>query len=610
MRSLYLSLRKGFKIKIVPKATTKDQFLDIVDKLRLIPVIEFVKEADKKYYLSSIHHYKSIFKIAKENGIEIFITDKLEECVNRFNIKKQSIEKARLNDKFDSSLWTDDPTCKLLPYQAKAVNCIWRARRYLLGDDMGVGKTPTGIALICRAFENDYNRALVLCPNRLKYQWKDEILKFTKIKESDVSVVNIYEQMSCPKNIVDKFSMRTIECKTCDRCDNCKLEKYDTNFKVARQLDMGKIVIFNYELFDRMKEKLMKCGFNVFILDEATKIKNIQAAVTKAVIKFSESLDYESIVVPMSGTFIENKIDEIFPPLSLVDPGILGKFHNFKNNYLIYDYWGKIVGIRNEKRLKKLISPYIIRRSIDEVWQDRPPLIETTRTCEMTVKQRKIYEDAKAGALRELDNKDAEHKINIAEIGALLSYLIQICDTVEAIDPEVKESGKIDVLKDIVSEEISSRHKVVIFSFYANKVIPILLRELSKFGKCLVITGNVEAEEAERIKQRFIRCEDIRFLICSDSMAYGANLQVARYVINFDLPWNPAKIEQRIRRVYRKGQTKSVTVTNLVTTDSVEDNILEKIGVKRKIFDMFLGISTVKKKTLSLDDMLAVLRSK
>jgi SNF2 family DNA or RNA helicase len=312
----------------------------------------------------------------------------------------------------------------------------------------------------------------------------------------------------------------------------------------------------------------------------------------------------------MSGTFIENKIDEIFPPLSLVAPGVLGKFHNFKNNYLIFDYWGKIVGIRNEKRLKKLIKPYIIRRSIDEVWKDRPPLVENTRVCEMTPKQRKFYEDAKVGALRELENKDTEHKINVAEIGALLNYLIQICDTTETMDAEIKESGKIDVLKDIVSDEISSKHKVVLFSFFANKVIPILLRELSPFGKCLVITGNIEAEEAERRKQRFMRCDDIRFLLCSDSMAYGANLQAARYVINFDLPWNPAKIEQRIRRVYRKGQTKSVTVTNLVTTDSVEDNILEKIGTKRKIFDSILGISTVKKKSLSLDDMLAVLRGK
>jgi SNF2 family DNA or RNA helicase len=109
--------------------------------------------------------------------------------------------------------------------------------------------------------------------------------------------------------------------------------------------------------------------------------------------KIVEEMPSDRIVVPMSGTFIENKIDEIYPSLTLVHKGLLGEFHSFQNNYLVKDYWGNVVGHRNENRLKKIINTWIIRRSVDEVWKDRPLLIEITETCAMTEIQRKIYLD-------------------------------------------------------------------------------------------------------------------------------------------------------------------------------------------------------------------------
>jgi SNF2 family DNA or RNA helicase len=209
--------------------------------------------------------------------------------------------------------------------------------------------------------------------------------------------------------------------------------------------------------------------------------------------------------------------------------------------------------------------------------------------------------------LSDLKDKTKESKVNMADVGALLNYLIQICDTTETMDPEIRESGKIEVLKEIVSEEIARRHKVVLFSFFGNKVVPIIVRELSKFGKCYKITGKTKPEEAEKIKKRFKRSEEARFLVCSDAMAYGANLQEARYVINFDLPWNPARIDQRIRRVYRRGQEHTVTVISLVTDNTVEDKILEKLTFKRRIFDQFLGVKKTEK-GFSLSELLELIK--
>jgi SNF2 family DNA or RNA helicase len=581
----------------------------LVDGLRKMPVITAV-EKRKDQYVTFIHHIDKLRKICLESNIRLFFSEKVLEAEQRYKSKVNRIEKAKQNIEFNSSLWTDDQMRKVLPYQAQAINACLEAKRYLVGDDLGLGKTIETIGVICKAIEEGYDKFLIICPNRLKYQWKSEIHSFTKLEDEKVVVFDSHKKFICPIKITDSFNMRTQCCKECDRNEKCRRERYDPMIRFRSQIANKLISIINFEIVDRFKDVIVGQRFNGIFIDEASRMKNIKAITTKAIMKIVEEMPSDRIVVPMSGTFIENKIDEIYPSLTLVHKGLLGEFHNFQNNYLVKDYWGNVVGHRNESRLKKIINTWIIRRSVDEVWKDRPPLIEITETCAMTEIQRKIYLDAREGMLVELKDKIKQNKINMAEIGALLTYLIQICDSTETIDPEIKESGKLEVLKEKVENDIAQKHKVLIFSFFANKMIPIIIREMEKYGKCLSITGKVGAEKAEGIKKLFTEDKDYKFLICSDSMAYGANLQAARYVINFDLPWNPAKIDQRIRRVYRKGQKHTVTVFNLVTQGTVEDLILEKLSFKRKIFDKFLGSSLGSKPTMSVDDMLNILNKK
>jgi SNF2 family DNA or RNA helicase len=600
-------------MKVKVKSPSKEYFTAAIDKLRTIPVISFVndKESGDKYYKISIFFLDKLRKIAFEGNYGLYITDLVIENEKRLKIRFENFEKCKQDSTFESPFWTDDPQKKILPYQAQAVNICLRAKRYLVGEDLGLGKTIEAIGIICKAVEDGYERILVVCPNRIKMQWKSEILIFTKFKDEEVGVISTKIDFKCFLGKTDKPHFLSRICKGCEKLQECKEFKNDPEKRLKIFLEEKRILICNYEVMDKYKKIFCNSDIDVLILDEASRIKNSSTITFKAIKTIVDSLPSDSFVIPMSGTFIENKLEEIYPPLSLVNKAVVGEYHNFKNHYLIYDFWGNVTGYRNQKELKALIDNWIIRRSVDEVWKDRPVLIEKNVECEMTEKQRVIYEKAKEGVLNELKDKEKEGKINFAEIGALMNYLIQICDSAETVDHGVEESGKMETLIDIVSNEISSKHKILIFSFFANKMIPIIKREMSKFGKCLTITGGIPIELSERRKMLFKTRKRVRFLICSDSMAYGANLQEARYVINFDLPWNPAKLDQRIRRVYRRGQTHTVNVINLVTPNSVENRILDKLAEKRKLFDYFLHYSTLKKKSsLSLDDMLEIIKAK
>jgi len=604
---IYTGLLKGGRLQIYVRSESRKLFGRAIRTLSRIPVISYNKK--RKYHESTIYYYDFIKELVINNGWNFFFTKKLKRYYRKFKEKLERVKEARKDKTFQSKYWTKDPENQILSFQAQAVNVCYEAKKYLIGDDMGLGKTPEALGVMCKAFEDGYKRTLIVVLNRLKFQWRNEIEKFTTFRESngDISIVDSTVGIKCEKGI--KLNLRSRECKNCKSKKKCKRLRDDPRRRRKYQFSKGKIVICNYEILDRSLEIIKKSGFDIFILDEASKMKNRSTKLTKALLKIRRELRHNAICIPMSGTFIENRLEELWAPFYFTDPRILGEFYNFKNHYLIFDYWGNTVGYKNEKKLKKIIKDHIIRRPIEKVWKDRPPLISVVRTCEMTMMQRSIYDDAREGILKQLNDLASQKKINRADILPLMNYLIQICDTTETQDPSIRESGKIDVLKDIIENEIHPRHKVVIFSFYANKVIPILKRELKSFGKSVTVVGGLKPKIFEKRKSKFIENENIRFAICSDSMAYGQNMQVASYVINFDLLWNPAKMEQRLRRVYRIGQKKPVTVIDLVTTNTLEDKMLEVLGERRELFDKILGAKAKKTKKPSVDQLLGILRN-
>jgi SNF2 family DNA or RNA helicase len=364
------------------------------------------------------------------------------------------------------------------------------------------------------------------------------------------------------------------------------------------QIKRSRVLITGYEAIRMHSKQFIRNPFSVVIFDEATKLKNHKSGVSKEAAKFIHSLPYGSVVIPMSGTFIENKIEELYSIMDIVDPRVLGGFHNFEAQYLVTDWQGNVVGYRNEKKLKKKLDHMLIRRTVDEVWKDRPPLIESIIECPMGKEQMKVYMDARQAKLKEIEDIQKAKKINMSDIAPLIGYLLQIACTIKAVDPDTKvkkHSSKIDTLCEMVKEEFPRKCKIVIFSHYANNVIPYIVEELEalKMGGVAKIVGGVSDKAQARTIKRFKENDQLRFLVCSDAMAYGANLQFCNYVINFDLPWNPAVLDQRIRRAYRRGQKKTVTVINFIVPGTITEHRHQVIEQKRKLFGMFLKESVV-----------------
>jgi SNF2 family DNA or RNA helicase len=200
-----------------------------------------------------------------------------------------------------------------------------------------------------------------------------------------------------------------------------------------------------------------------------------------------------------------------------------------------------------------------------------------------------LYKDAYNGVLKELRDKKQEKKINLATVLALIQYLMQIACTAEVLEIEKTASSyscKIKELKNILEEEIGDK-QVVVFCGYPYKVTPFIVRDLTVSGYKTITVSGKDSDVTERI-QRF-KDKEAQVLICSDVISYGYNLQFMRYVVNFNLPWNPALLDQRIARVYRKGQQHNVVVLNLITKETIDEKVLETISEKRKLFESVLG---------------------
>ena len=608
-----LTLIKGGQIELRVKSHNTELFRRMIEALKKVPVIKFNNRL--KAYITSVHWYDEIVAIANKLYIDIYCSSELKRIAKQVKHKEKAGHKAFKIDTFESELWTDDKDCVLSPYQAKAANMIYRHKRFLLGDDMGVGKTPTFLAAMCLAFEDGYSRALVICPDKNKYQWQQEVLKFTKIKKKEVIAID-GSKFSCILKLTKRPKLNRKPCRGCIHQKRCVLIKNNPKRIRLDQLNEARIAIANYHFLRTEFKAIKQAGYDILVLDEATgkqAIKNYGSIVSKSAIKLCDSMSSDDIILPMSGTFIENTLEDLYMPFRLINKGLIGEHYSFKNTYLKTDYFGKVYGYKNQDKMDKLIKNYMVRRTIDEAWPDRPAITILNKVCSMDNKQAEFYDKAQDAALKDLADLELQSKINTASILALIGYLERICLAPEIYEPGLKgESCKIEMLKGILEDEVRSDQKVVIFSKYAKKVIPILTREIKTLGiTAREITGSTKSEEIEKIKKKFIKDPKLRILICSDAVAYGGNFQSAEFVMNFDMHWNPAIIDQRIRRVYRRGQTKQVKVINLVTSGTVEDRIMEVLSSKREIFDRFLGYAEDKspvKKKVGLTSLLRILK--
>ena len=454
-------------------------------------------------------------------------------------------------------------------YQIKGFGWLWFMYKYglngILADDMGLGKTLQALTVLQKAKEEDGPEpTLVICPTTVVFNWESEIQKFAPT-------------LSCLK-------LTGTDRKTLYK----KIPEYD-------------VIITSYALVRRDIEKLKEYNFRYIILDESQNIKNALSQTAQAVKKLNAAHK-----LALSGTPIENKLEELWSVFDFLMPGFLFNMSEFNQRYVnpIMERADKTV----EKRLKLQIYPFILRRMKRDVAKDLPDKVENIAYCELTDEQKDFYlqvlDSTKEELFKSIEQNGLE-KSRLSIFSALLR-LRQICCHPRLYDKEnvkhISSSGKFEKLKSMLEEIISEGHRILLFSQFVD-MLDIVKGWLEREGiKYEYLTGKTKDRQAA--VENFNNNPTIPiFLISLKAGGTGLNLTGADYVIHYDPWWNPAVEDQATDRAYRIGQTKKVFVYRLITKNTVEEKIQKLKTIKRNLVDSVISVDRNIVKSLTMDDI-------
>ena len=454
-------------------------------------------------------------------------------------------------------------------YQLKGFGWLWFMYKYglngILADDMGLGKTLQALTVLQKAKEEDGPMpTLVIAPTTVVFNWESEIQKFAPT-------------LSCLK-------LQGGERKQFFK----KIPEYD-------------VVITSYALVRRDIAKLKDINFRYIILDESQNIKNATSQTAQTVKQLNSQHK-----LALSGTPIENKLEELWSVFDFLMPGFLFTMADFNSRYVnpIMERQDKIV----EKRLKLQIYPFILRRMKRDVAKDLPDKVENIAYCELTDEQKDFYlqvlDSTKEELFKSIEQNGLE-KSRLSIFSALLR-MRQICCHPRLYDKNnvknVISSGKFEKLKVMLEEIISEKHRILLFSQFVD-MLDIVKAWLEKTGiKYEYLTG--KTKDRQGAVERFNNDPTIPiFLISLKAGGTGLNLTGADYVIHYDPWWNPAVEDQATDRAYRIGQKKKVFVYRLITRNTVEEKIQKLKTIKRNLVDSVISVDRNITKSLTMDDI-------
>jgi superfamily II DNA or RNA helicase len=435
----------------------------------------------------------------------------------------------------------------LLPYQREGVMHLAFGERALLADEMGLGKTVQAIAaceLLAR--RKDIARVLVVCPASLKAEWEEQIARFTDRPAKSV------------------FGTRAQ--------------------RLAAYRESVFFNIVNYEqVLTDAKDINTILAPDVVVLDEAQRIKNWQ---TKTARKVKQLRSPYAFI--LTGTPIENRIDELYSIIQYLDPELVGPLFRFNREFYCLDERGRPVDYKNLADLRRRVATVMLRRRKVDVESELPGRTVKNFFVAMADEQRTRYEDYRAPAARLIALAERRPLLpeEFERLQKLLACMRMICDTPAILDPTCRISPKLEELERILGDLLDeSDRKVLVFSEWERMLE--MVRELAaEMGiESAWHTGSVPQKRRRAEIVRFKNDPACRLFLSTDSGSVGLNLQVASAVVNVDLPWNPARLEQRIARAWRKSQMRSVTVVNLVCENSIEHGMLHLLGAKQALAD-------------------------
>ncbi|MEO6610854.1 MAG: SNF2-related protein [Chitinophagaceae bacterium] len=435
----------------------------------------------------------------------------------------------------------------------------------ILADDMGLGKTVQALSFLeYYKKENDKLKALVVCPTTLIYNWENEIKKFTP-----------------------KLTYR--------------IHHGGTRTRIKEELTDHDITITTYGTLRSDIKLLMGIDFDYVLLDESQAIKNPSSKVTKAACLLNAKNR-----LCMSGTPLQNNTFDIFAQMNFLNPGMLGTMEFFRQEFAIpIDKFGEQ---DRKDHLKKILYPFILRRTKEQVARDLPEKQEMILFCEMEDKQRNIYDAYRNDFRNQILGTIETQGIQKSQLTILqgLMKLRQICDSPAILNEQEKfenHSIKLDELAREITENIGD-HKALIFSQFLG-MLALIKAKLDELGvKYEYFDGSTSAPDREKAIQSFQNNDEVRvFLISLKAGGVGLNLTAADYVYIVDPWWNPAVEQQAIDRTHRIGQTKNIFAYRMICKDTIEDKILQLQEKKRALAKDIISDDASFVKALTREDV-------
>lgn len=464
---------------------------------------------------------------------------------------------------------------ELRPYQSEGVHWLERLRlMYLngiLADDMGLGKTLQAITAIAQHhLKHKGSHSLIVCPTSLLYNWKEEFHKFNpKLKVLVVDGVPVQR-----KKLL------------------AKLADYDA-------------IITSYTLLQKDIETYCQISFSYAVLDEAQHIKNRGTRNAKSV-----KMIQAAHRLILTGTPIENSLEELWSLMDFLMPGFLSTFDRFIEKYI------RVTGaqqVQNIEYLRRKVSPFILRRMKSDVLQDLPPVSEIAYHCQLSDVQREFYHSYAASArdeLVKLVERDGFEKVQI-HVLATLTRLKQICchPAIFAKEKaEIGDSAKYDLLLELLQTLVEGRHKTVIFSQYT-RMLQIMREDFEQRGISFSYLDGSTKNRLEIVKE-FNENQNIPvFLVSLKAGGTGLNLVGADTVIHYDMWWNPAVENQATDRVHRLGQKHSVSSYKLITLNTIEEKIVEMQKRKKGLVKKVVSCDDEAIAKLTWEDVLELLQT-
>lgn len=498
---------------------------------------------------SKIGKLSAFIEKARNSAFAFQITEDARELLAESMTDCERIR--RLNKLFnENDSWLSEVFCPGISpyqYQTEGIEFAAKAGRCIIADEMGLGKTIQAIGTSVLLNRLGYvSSVLIVCPTSLKYQWLREIRKF------------------CGKDAL------VVEGNPSQRQAAYRAENH-----------LFKIVSYN-AMSNDMKSYPKLPDFDMVIMDEVQRLKNWNTQAARAVRKLKS--EYRVI---LTGTPLENKLEDLYSIVQLVNQNVLGPYYEFRNKHILSDATGKVKGYRGLNLIADKLSGVLIRRRKAEVGIQLPGRMDKNLFVAMTPQQRDMHEEFRTSVARIVYKWQKYHFLSETDrrrLMLLLSQMRMVCDSTYILDQNSRYDTKVDEVLQIISDVVAEGdEKLVVFSQW-ERMTRLIAEGLDKAGIGYAnLNGSIPSAKRKELIDEFTDNPEVRVFISTDAGSTGLNLQAASYVINIDLPWNPAVLEQRIGRAYRIGQERKIQVINMIAPNSIEEQMLSKLQFKASV---------------------------